>query len=241
MEASASSREASSREPPCEGGQGPDPWVLLWCCERCFKAERAEQLSALQVAVKDTGGEVVCFRKARFVAAWVDSDVRPPFVLVTDWREAQPCLIALGEHSGTNRPLLMAVICDSARQLRRATAWARSADVGAVGALAVCTQDRVPEDLLQGLLARCFGGRGEDPGALPDLPVEDRVGGERGEEDKRGEESRDDEGLEVELRSALERAPRAGASPAEWLSLCPPGPCPPGIAPGDVVGRVMHF
>jgi len=130
-------------------------WQLVWCYERCHKAENQEQRQVIKKYARTAGASLVCLKKARQFGAWIDRTKRPPFVLVTDWREAQPCLRAVTQHTGTNIPTHMVVLCEGRRQYMRAMDWAKvlRPDVGHVH---ICEKSAIPAWLLDGVIQRCF-------------------------------------------------------------------------------------
>jgi len=130
-------------------------WQLVWCYERCHKAENQEQRQVIKKHARNAGASLVCLKKARQFGAWIDRTKRPPFVLVTDWREAQPCLRAASQHTGTNIPTHMVVLCEGRRQYMRALDWAKvlRPDIGHVH---ICEKSAIPDWLLDGVIQRCF-------------------------------------------------------------------------------------
>jgi len=130
-------------------------WQLVWCYERCHKAENQAQRQVIKRVARTVGASLVCLKKARQFGAWMDRSERSPFVLVTDWREAQPCLRAVTQHSGPNVPAHMVVLCEGRRQYMRALDWARvlRPDVGLVH---ICERSAIPEWLLNGVIKACF-------------------------------------------------------------------------------------
>merc|ERR1719401_269603 len=139
------------------GAGGPKGWWrLIWCQERCHKSEREAQRQLIHAQVAARGGALISFKKARQLGRWVERAPRPPFVLVTDWREAQPCLQAIATHAHQNSPCLTVVLCASGRQFNRAIAWRQTLGPE-VGEIYVCEERDVQQDLLGGLVAACFG------------------------------------------------------------------------------------
>lgn len=131
-------------------------WRLLWCHERCHKGENEDWRMEMRDTAQDYGAALICLKKARQFGSWMDRALRPPFVLVTDWREAQPCIQAISQHKGRNCPVMTVVICDSKRQLSRASEWASRLGPE-VGAVQVFEKDAIPTSLLAGLIFKCFG------------------------------------------------------------------------------------
>lgn len=130
-------------------------WRLLWCNERCYKSEHVANRQRMQHILHFRGASLICLKKARNFSSWMERAARPRFALVTDWREAQPCIRAMLAGDRT-RPILVVVICDSERQLNRAKAWASRLELG-VCAMHICEQGNIPKELLGGLINQCFG------------------------------------------------------------------------------------
>mmetsp|Transcript_83786 Transcript_83786/g.233694 ORF Transcript_83786/g.233694 Transcript_83786/m.233694 type:complete len:268 (-) Transcript_83786:140-943(-) len=131
-------------------------WRLVWCHERCHKPENEARRQAMGNEIVQLGAGLVCMKKAKQFGLWIEREPRPVYVLVTDWREAQPCMHAVSQHSNNNRPIFTIVICDSERQQSRAAEWAKHlpADVGMVQ---VHERSHIPGALLGGFLRKFFG------------------------------------------------------------------------------------
>jgi len=130
-------------------------WRLVWCQERCHKSENEARCHALQRSLKGLGGSLVCLKKANQFSEWLLKSPRPMFVLLTDWREAQPCMQFLAEQGSVARPACTVVLCDSQRQFGRASQWAQR-QPPCVGAILVREQGRIPPQVLNGLVHRHF-------------------------------------------------------------------------------------
>jgi len=115
---------------PSQGGikQG---WRLVWCHERCHKEENEERRLGLSQSLRAAGGALICLKKASKFAILLQRPVLPAYVLVTDWREAQPCAeqLSQGLKNGTvpsdRMPLGIVVLCPNSKQYNRAAAWAK--------------------------------------------------------------------------------------------------------------------
>lgn len=131
-----------------------DAWHLLWCSKRCFKQDQSQRMANLQIMVADAGGKLVCKRKAQQLTQrrpsfrWRSSS--SPLVLVTDWREAKPCLQSLMVEANANKwPSLMIVACDDQVLNRRASLWQQT--LGDIGIeVVVCLFDELEEMLAPG-------------------------------------------------------------------------------------------
>lgn len=135
-------------------------WRLVWCHERCYKLENDTLRQEIVSVVQSYGASLVCLKKARRFGLWMERTAGPWYVLVTDWREAQPCMHAILQSSGS-KPLQTVVLCSSQKQYRRAQEWAASL-VDDAGIVHVCEVDDIPETLLAGVIRRCFG---QEPGS----------------------------------------------------------------------------
>eukprot|EP00931_Biecheleriopsis_adriatica_P059787 TRINITY_DN3583_c0_g3_i1.p1 TRINITY_DN3583_c0_g3~~TRINITY_DN3583_c0_g3_i1.p1 ORF type:complete len:269 (+),score=36.30 TRINITY_DN3583_c0_g3_i1:82-888(+) len=101
-------------------------WHLVWCHEHCFKPDAAGQCRMLQGVALEGGGSLVCHKKAARFLEWLANN-RTPYVLLSDWREAKPCLEGLERHAGAFRgqPLVTCVYTETAQIYERAHMWAR--------------------------------------------------------------------------------------------------------------------
>jgi hypothetical protein len=64
-------------------------WNIVWCSERCYKAENDERRARLSELAQTAGATLVLLKKAHKFAAWLAKAQRPPYILLTDWREAK--------------------------------------------------------------------------------------------------------------------------------------------------------
>lgn len=128
------------------------PWKVLWCYERCYKSENDELRQCLHLAVQGYGASLVCLKKARQFCRWLDSPApRPAFVLVVDWREAQPCMQALAHGTARTPPALTVVLCGAGQQQSRAEKWASGLGP-LVGPVVVYQRNCLAPELLAGLV-----------------------------------------------------------------------------------------
>mmetsp|Transcript_28674 Transcript_28674/g.66113 ORF Transcript_28674/g.66113 Transcript_28674/m.66113 type:complete len:262 (-) Transcript_28674:97-882(-) len=139
-------------------------WQLVWCYEHNQASEnQAERLQIETVAASAAAG-VVMFRKASQFAKWLETPSPLPYVLVTDWREAQPCVRALCDKTGQgseNLPLQIVVFCKGQRQIMRATNWAKILRPDLV--VHICDRSNIPDFILNGLIRQCFSPVEERP------------------------------------------------------------------------------
>jgi len=88
-------------------------WKCVWCQERCYKSDSQTKNNSFEIAAKNHGAEFVCVRENR-----------SPYLLLTDWREVNPCAWALWEQDYTNHPFLIVVLCDTPTCFKKASRWA---------------------------------------------------------------------------------------------------------------------
>lgn len=100
-------------------------WRIVWCQACCHKRDHAAELRALTDAATEAGASLVSLKKACNFAVWASHVQRPPFVLLTDWREVKPCLRAAAKQPPQNRPLFTLVVAEL-EQFERVSTWARS-------------------------------------------------------------------------------------------------------------------
>lgn len=92
-----------------------------------------EKLSAI---AQNNGGNFICLKKATKYAAWCSTEQgHRPYVLLTDWREAKPCIDIFPDVSA---PFFTFVVCDGERAFRRASSWLAQLDPS-VGGVQVCS------------------------------------------------------------------------------------------------------
>uniref|UniRef100_A0A7S0FL78 Uncharacterized protein n=1 Tax=Pyrodinium bahamense TaxID=73915 RepID=A0A7S0FL78_9DINO len=105
--------------PPCS-------WRIVWCWERCHKQEAAYKREVLGEAARKAGASLVCLKKANKFAAWLAKSQRPPYILLTDWRELKPCLSYASQEHLSNQPVFTVVLCEDPEKkpFGRAAAWA---------------------------------------------------------------------------------------------------------------------
>lgn len=128
---------------------------LLWCHERCFKEENEARRKAFVQGGQAFGASAVFLKKARQFSQWMDRCPGKHFVLVTDWREAQPSIQAVEEKLGESIPAMTIVMCDSEKQVLRASDWARKQSCE-VGPIQVHNRLDLPPAMFANLLSQSF-------------------------------------------------------------------------------------
>jgi len=104
-------------------------WVLVWCHERCHKAECSQMRQVISLKVKSFSGSVDCIKKNIRFMDWWQTRPAQPYAVLTDWREVKPLLESL---QNANTPLSQypAAVCIVAGKdivYLRASEWAKSA------------------------------------------------------------------------------------------------------------------
>jgi len=99
-------------------------WNIVWCSERCYKAENDERREKLTELAQSAGATLVLLKKAHKFAAWLAKAQRPPYILLTDWREAKPSLQVAAQEPVHNQPVFSLVVCDDEEKAYdRAKQW----------------------------------------------------------------------------------------------------------------------
>jgi len=150
------------------GGPFGGWWRIIWCHERCHKQQNDDLRHTVRKVAQFYGASLICLKKSRQFAVWMERAPRPPYVLVTDWREAQPSIQAISQQEAQKRPMMTIVLCDSKRQLLRASDWARTVPPE-LGRVQVCERSNIPPSLLGGLIHTCFGSS-DGPEMMKNVP-----------------------------------------------------------------------
>jgi len=95
---------------------------LVWCNEHIHKPQCDAQRIAVSTAVAQAGASLLCLKKGAQFSTWAAAACRAPFVLLTNWREAKPCMAAAQQHPWSY-PVFTVVICEQHVQYMRARAW----------------------------------------------------------------------------------------------------------------------
>jgi len=146
---------SSSGRPAGQGSPTAPWWRIVWCHERCHKREHEVRRKAIDEATREAGGLMVCRKKASQFDAWLAHAQRPPYVLLTDWREAKPCLGAVAQRHRNNRPMLTMVLCEGRRQCARARTWVQS--LPGPDVVHVCVDLGSPRAFVRDVLKRFHG------------------------------------------------------------------------------------
>jgi len=120
------SRRADEKAPESAAKKGW--WRLVWCHERCHKADSDAQRQMLARHAEALGGSLITLKKASKFQIWLRRHERPPYILLTDWREVKPCRDYLAEMPKRSLPALTVVHCEVQCHFDRASEWATSLD-----------------------------------------------------------------------------------------------------------------
>ncbi|CAK9110744.1 unnamed protein product [Durusdinium trenchii] len=102
-------------------------WLMIWCHERCYKPERELRAHLTDVAMNLSAG-ILCMKKAVKYETWMKRTKNRFHVLITDWREAKPCMNAVEESLQTDWPEMIIVLCDLPKSHENALQWASKQD-----------------------------------------------------------------------------------------------------------------
>lgn len=132
----------------------PVSWCLVWCHEKGERPENAKVMQAMRDGAAALGASFVFVKKAITFFRWLQDKEELQYCLVTDWREAQPCIQALAGAT-LQVPSRTIVVCEGANQARRASDWARTVNP-AFGPVVCVDKAAIPTDLLHGLIHASF-------------------------------------------------------------------------------------
>merc|ERR1719221_2572452 len=91
-----------------------------------MKPENDAWRKALSEAARESGALLICLKKASKFEKWLAEEQRPPYVLLTDWRELKPCIKAAGQQQPENRPMYTVALCERPFHFYGATQWVMS-------------------------------------------------------------------------------------------------------------------
>lgn len=102
----------------------------MWCVKRVHQEEKEPLREELTKAVEESDGSLVCLKKASRLGHWIAqtswiarTSFCTPAVLLTDWREAKPCLQYMAD-CADNLVNLIVVTTVGQKQFRVASRWA---------------------------------------------------------------------------------------------------------------------
>jgi hypothetical protein len=132
-------------------------WQLIWCHERCHKQDCDEKRTVIVTATEESKASLLCLKKAAKYSAWLEQAQRPPYALLTDWREVKPCLQAAALHPPRNQPVFTVVLCELPKHYERASAWAQALPARQ-DPVRICKDVGLLEGLLQELAGQLLAG-----------------------------------------------------------------------------------
>mmetsp|Transcript_39861 Transcript_39861/g.70103 ORF Transcript_39861/g.70103 Transcript_39861/m.70103 type:complete len:330 (-) Transcript_39861:25-1014(-) len=133
---------------------------VVWCHEHCHKAHNDARRRDLWRLCHEHGSSIVCVKKAAKLAASSVSSTQAGCILITDWREAKPCMDIDFTQKGS-KLLLMIVFCENEQVFSKASKWAANLPLTDVRICPARSFDEVAELLVDSL---------QRPGAHPSEP-----------------------------------------------------------------------
>lgn len=109
-------------------GARDERWYAIWCHEKVHKPRCLACRTLVRECLETSQGHLVCLKKPIKFEEYMKRELRyirrgeKPYVLITDWREAKPCMTTL-ELFPDSPPELFAIICESKKQASRARDW----------------------------------------------------------------------------------------------------------------------
>jgi len=148
---------------------GPPSWFLVWCYERSFKQECEQIKNAIEELVTPLGGELLRFKKAKTYETWATRSEHTDYILVTDGREAKPCVRILAGGCDI-LPRRMAVWSEDPRQNNRLEKWAMAFNKAGskVPVKVISVIDQLAAVVRETLDDMSFG---EKTSVVPDVPT----------------------------------------------------------------------
>jgi hypothetical protein len=126
------------------------------CFERFNKQSQVEnhRRLAFEEASAVLGAQLTSLRKAMQFEDWSRRPGTMPYILLTDWREAKPCMEILARRNLQTQPVFTVVICSARGQYGRASRWAESRSEDSTTPVYICQHLECPHSLVYGLLAQ---------------------------------------------------------------------------------------
>lgn len=122
-------KPAPQQEPTVEchkkGSRGAQGQRVVWCHEHCHKSHNDVRRKELWRLCRDHGASLVCHKKAAKFETWLGNTLQQNYILVTDWREAKPCM-DIGIMKEKAMFTEMIVYCENEQTFKKATDWASS-------------------------------------------------------------------------------------------------------------------
>mmetsp|Transcript_14530 Transcript_14530/g.25669 ORF Transcript_14530/g.25669 Transcript_14530/m.25669 type:complete len:381 (+) Transcript_14530:129-1271(+) len=96
---------------------------VVWCHEHCHKSHNDVWRKTLWRTCREHEASLVCHKKAAKFEAWLSCAKQPDYILVTDWREAKPCMEVISKGF---KYAQMIVYCEAENTFRKATEWVKN-------------------------------------------------------------------------------------------------------------------
>mmetsp|Transcript_72157 Transcript_72157/g.127542 ORF Transcript_72157/g.127542 Transcript_72157/m.127542 type:complete len:293 (-) Transcript_72157:308-1186(-) len=123
-------------------------WTLIWCFERCHKAEVCEFRQSLSAKCKDANSTLLCHKKSMRFMEWWETKLETPYSILTDWREVKPILAGLKKIEDPSKyPIEIYILAERDMVYSRASDWVKSVQSEVIPQIKVIrpldTEDRV--------------------------------------------------------------------------------------------------
>jgi len=204
------------------------PNRLVWCHEFCHNDENRDRRHLIKTSTAEMKWSFSFLKKALQFNKWLEEAKGDEYVLAMGWREAQPCLQSLTK-DGSKLPIMSVIMCENRKQVTRATAFVQTLPA-TIGQVEVCLQDEIPNELLGGLLRKCFGPM--EPKSLNKWSDNASVSTRSGSSTPSTDDGASSSGESVQLQQPHEQLRLQKALRALQAKRTPAGPLP--------VGRVQR-
>mmetsp|Transcript_61921 Transcript_61921/g.114912 ORF Transcript_61921/g.114912 Transcript_61921/m.114912 type:complete len:276 (-) Transcript_61921:98-925(-) len=201
---------------------------LVWCYEFCHNDENRERRHLIKTTTTEMKWSFSFLKKAMQFTKWLEEGKGDEYALVMGWREAQPCLQSLTKNGG-KLPMMSVIVCESRKQAARATSFVQTLP-STIGKIEVCFKEEIPNELLGGLLRKCFGPM--EPKSLNKWSDNASVSTRSGSSTPSTDDGASSSGESVQLQQPHEQLRLQKALRALQAKRTPAGPLP--------VGRVQR-
>lgn len=148
-------------------------WRLVWCFDRCFLPECEDRRRSLSEATRALGAALICLKRAARLQNWLEEQGRPnkaknvsthegtsppPYVLMTDHRQAASCVetILNGSTGQLHLPAFVVIHCDHTQQLEAIRPLVRQ--MQEILPVYVCTELGSPQLFVSRMVQQLTGG-----------------------------------------------------------------------------------
>lgn len=156
-------------------------FCLVWCYERCNKADQGQTLIELQEVAASFGSNLVLYKKSTGFLNWLERATER-VLLLADWREAKPIVDGVNLLTAARSQqfhLEMCILAQSNKTYRRASEWAALIRQGGGRSIKVLdgySREGVEEFIMQSIEdihASCDGRSDLDPASSPAFHTHD--------------------------------------------------------------------